>query len=79
MLEQDRVKYNRRVEDFKKVEKFKLTIWIAKAFSSFVLIVGSIVILTYLYLAVQTRHLPDLGAVGSFLSGFFQVIGAIVE
>lgn len=68
-----------KVEKYKEVERFKLSIWIAKAFSTFVLTVGTIVIAAYVYLTITTHQLVDLTTVGSFLNGFFEVIKVIVS
>lgn len=68
-----------RVEAYKDVERFKLSIWIAKAFSTFVLAVGGIVITSYIYLTIINHQAADLTAVGSFLGGFFDVIKVVVS
>lgn len=72
-------KEDKRVERFKEIERFKLSVWIVKAFSSFVMFKIGIVIVTYLYLSVTTGKLPDLNSVDSILSGFFEVIKVIVS
>ena len=72
-------KEDKRVERFKEIERFKLSVWIAKAFSTFVLFTIGTVMITYLYLSVTTGKLPDLNSVGSTLSGFFEVIKVIVS
>ena len=72
-------KEDKRVERFKEIERFKLSVWIAKAFSSFVLVTVGIVIVTYLYLSIATQQLADLNSVGTVLSGFFEVIKVIVS
>lgn len=72
-------KEDKRVERFKEIERFKLSVWIAKAFSTFVLFTIGTVMITYLYLSVTTGKLPDLNSVGTVLSGFFEVIKVIVS
>lgn len=72
-------KEDKRVERFKEMERFKLSVWIAKAFSTFVLVTVGVVMITYLYLSVTTKQLADLNSVGTVLSGFFEVIKVIVS
>ena len=71
-------KEDKRVNRFKEMEKFKLSVWIVKAFSSFVMFTVGVVIVTYLYLSVTTNNLVDLSSVGTVLGGFFEVIKIVV-
>jgi hypothetical protein len=67
------------IEDFKEVERFKLSIWIAKAFSAFIMSVCGIVLVSYVYLTIKTHTLPDLTTVGTFMGGFFEIIKVVVS
>ena len=50
-------KEDKRVERFKEIERFKLSVWIAKAFSSFVLFTIGTVMITYLYYPLPLNNL----------------------
>lgn len=67
-----------KVEKYKEIERFKLTVWIAKVFSSFVLVVSTIILSAYLYVGVTTHKFIDLSAVAAVLNGFFEVLKVIV-
>lgn len=67
-----------RIEKYKEIERFKLSVWIAKVFSSFVLITVSIVLSAYLYVGVTTHKFIDLTSVGNVLGGFFEVLKVIL-
>jgi len=54
-------------------------IWIAKAFSVFVLLIVTSLIVSYLYVSITIQQLADLSAAGALLSGFFEVIKVIVS
>lgn len=67
------------IDDYKEVERFKLSIWIAKAFSTFIMFIFGIVLTSYVYLTIKTHTLPDLTFVGTFMGGFFEIIKVVVS
>ncbi len=67
-----------QVDKYKDVERFKLGIWIAKLFSIFAVTMLSSFIISYAYVSIKTQQLADLGAAGSLLGGFFEIIKVII-
>ena len=77
--QQEVIETPEKVEVYKDVERFKLGIWLAKAFSLFVLVVTAAFVSMYGYVAVTTQALGDLSGLSSLLGGFFEVIKVVVS
>lgn len=67
-----------KVEQYKDVERFKLGVWVVKLFTSFIILIVSVIILSYMYISIMTQTPADLNSVGSLLGGFFDIIKVVL-